>query len=68
MDGHLLIRVKNSANYDAKNCRCQYNSENHLVNIKFFHTKPRVIRINLLRPTQMRCEEPEPQARYSFLR
>jgi len=68
MDGHLLIRIKNSVDDDAKNCRCQYNSENHLVNIKIFHKKPRMIRINLLRPTQMRYEEPEPQARYIFLR
>jgi hypothetical protein len=64
----LSIRIKSSVDYDAKNCRCQYNSENHLVNIKFFHKKPRMIWINLLRPIQMRCEEPEPQARYIFLR
>jgi hypothetical protein len=68
MDGHLLTRIKNSVDDDAKNYRCQYNSENHLVNIKFFHKKPRGIWINLLGPTQMRCEAPEPQARYIFPR
>ncbi len=60
--------MKNSVDYDAKNCNCQYNSENHLVSIKSFHKKSRTIRINLLRPTQMRCEEPEQQVRYTFLR
>ena len=37
--------MKNSVDYDAKNCNCQYNSENHLVSIKYFHKKSRPIRI-----------------------
>jgi len=60
--------MKNSVDDDAKSCRCQYNSKDHLVSIKSFHYKARPIRIILLYPTQMRCEEHEQQARYTFLR
>jgi hypothetical protein len=60
--------MKKSVDYDAQNCRCQYNSKDHLVSIEFFHYKARPIRIILLYPIQMRCEEHEQQARYTFLR